>query len=112
MLIQAECWNTFGDLGAAVRATRRKKVEAQDHALATAISGSAPYRVATVWVVRSSETNRRLLARYPQIIDATFAGSSRRWERALVEGREPPIDDGLVWFDAATRRLTAWGRRP
>ena len=106
VLIQTECWNTFGDLGAAVRATNRKAVEAAAHAIATTPGDAEPYRVATVWVVRAGAANRRLLAGYPHIIDAAFPGSSRRWVQALTAGAEPPTEPGVVWFDPATRRLT------
>jgi hypothetical protein len=62
--IHVECWNTFGDLGAAVRATNRKVAEA---------AATWPDdRIATVWVVRASAANRALLARFPHIIDAAF----------------------------------------
>lgn len=105
-LIQAECWNTFGDLGAALRATNRKTAEAAAHAIATIARDAEPYRVATVWIVRASATNRRLLATYPHIIDAAFPGSSRRWVAALEHGEPPPVDPGMVWFDPATGRLT------
>ncbi len=105
-LIQAECWNTFGDLGAAIRATNRKIAEAKAHAIATSGGDAEPYRVATVWVVRASATNRDLLARYPHIIDASFPGSSRAWVRCLSEGGVPPVEPGLVWFDPVTGRLT------
>lgn len=97
--ILAECWNTFGDLGAASRATHRKAAEA--HAT------WPDDRVATVWVVRATAANRALLARYPHILDASFPGSSRRWVRALTDGDiAPPSEPGLVWFDPATGRLT------
>jgi transcriptional regulator with XRE-family HTH domain len=106
VLIQVECWNTFGDFGAAVRATNRKMSEAAAHAIATAPGDTDAYRVASVWVVRATAANRRLLARYPHIVDAAFPGSSRRWAKALAAGGEPPIQPGIVWFDPATRRLT------
>ena len=106
VLIQTECWNTFGDLGAAIRASNRKAVEAAAYAIATGRSDTEPYRIATVWVVRASASNRALLARYPHIIDAAFPGSSRRWVAALTVGAEPPADPGLVWFDTGTGRLT------
>ena len=100
--ILAECWNTFGDIGAATRATHRKHAEA---------AATWPDdRIATVWVVRTSAANRSLIARYPHIIDASFSGSSRRWIRAFVDGDEPPMEPGLVWFDPATDRLTEWRR--
>ena len=105
-LIQVECWNTFGDLGAAIRATNRKSAEASAHAIATTPGDAEPYRVATVWVVRATATNRRLLATYPHIIDAAFPGSSRNWSRALTDGASPPAEPGLVWFDPATGRVT------
>jgi transcriptional regulator with XRE-family HTH domain len=105
-LIQVECWNTFGDLGAAIRATNRKAAEAAAHAIATFTRDAEPYRVATVWVVRATATNRRLLATYPHIIDAAFPASSRTWCRALTDGAAPPTEPGFVWFDPSTGRLT------
>jgi transcriptional regulator with XRE-family HTH domain len=96
--ILAECWNSFGDLGAAVRATNRKQHEAQ--------ATWPEDRIATVWVVRATAANRAVIARYPHIIDAAFPGSSRRWIRALTHGEPPPAEPGLVWFDPATGRLT------
>lgn len=105
VLIQTECWNTFGDLGGAMRATNRKAVEAAAHAIATTTGDAEPYRVATVWIVRASATNRRLVANYPHIIDAAFPGSSRRWVAALTLGEPPPPQPGLVWFDPGTRRI-------
>jgi len=105
-LIQVECWNTFGDLGAAIRATNRKAAEAAAHAIAATPGDTEPYRVATVWVVRATATNRRLLATYPYMIDAAFPGSSRSWCRALTDGTAPPAEPGIVWFDPSTGRLT------
>ncbi len=90
--ILAECWNTFGDLGVAVRATTRKAAEA---------AATWPDdRIATVWVVRATAANRALLARYPNTVDAAFPGSSRAWVAALTSGAEPPDEPGIVWFDA------------
>jgi hypothetical protein len=96
--IHVECWNTFGDLGAAVRATNRKVAEAR--------ATWPDDRIATVWVVRATAANRALLARFPHVIDAAFPGSSRAWVRALTTGTAPPDQPGLVWFDPATGRLT------
>jgi transcriptional regulator with XRE-family HTH domain len=106
VLIQAECWNSFGDLGAAIRATNRKTAEAMAHAIATQVADTEPYRVATVWIVRGTPANRALLARYPHIVEAAFPGSSRGWCRALTHGATPPVEPGLIWFDPATHRLT------
>ena len=95
--ILAECWNTIGDLGAATRATNRKRHEAE--------ATWPDDRVSTVWVVRATAANRALLDRFPHVIDAAFPGSSRRWVRALTTGDAPPRESGLVWFDPATGRL-------
>jgi transcriptional regulator with XRE-family HTH domain len=95
--IHVECWNTFGDLGAAVRATNRKQAEA---------AATWPDdRIATVWVVRASAANRAILARFPHIIDAAFPGSSRAWVRALERGMAPPATPAIVWLDPGTGRL-------
>ncbi len=106
VLFIEEAWNTFGDVGAALRSTRRKEAEAAD--LAATIDDGPPFRVATVWVVRASATNRATLGRYPEIVRSVFPGSSRDWTRALTSAAAPPTQPGLVWYDPATRRLHEW----
>lgn len=106
VLIVEEAWNTFADLGAATRSTARKAVEAAD--LASTIDDGAPFRVASVWVVRPSATNRMLVARYPQVFQSAFPGSSRLWVTSLATGSTPPSEPGLVWLDPGTARLTEW----
>lgn len=104
VLILVEAWNTFGDLGAGIRSTTRKLAEA------TESERTPGDRVATVWVVRASAANRSVASRYPNLLATTFDGSSRAWVRCLAEGGPPPDRPGLVWFDPATQRLTAWHR--
>jgi transcriptional regulator with XRE-family HTH domain len=108
VLIIEEAWNTFGDIGAAVRATHRKQAEAQD--LAATIDDGPPYRVATLWVVRESAANRAILSRFPEILRSAFPGSSRTWASALTTGHAPPAEAGLVWYDPALRRIREWRR--
>lgn len=108
-LILVECWNTVGDLGAAIRSSERKRADAE--ALAAASWGDEPATVGMVWVVRASAANRALVARYPQIFAARFPGSSAGWVRALIEGAPPPSEPGLVWCDIAATRILAWRRR-
>jgi transcriptional regulator with XRE-family HTH domain len=109
VLIIEEAWNTFGDIGATIRATHRKEAEATD--LAATIDDGPSYRVATVWVVRASGTNRAVVRRYPEVLAGAFPGSSRGWAEAMTSGAAPPREVGLVWFDPGTRRLHEW-RRP
>ena len=109
VLIVEEAWNTFGDVGAAARSTARKRAEAAD--LAATIDDGAPYRVASVWVVRPSATNRSLLARFPGIFSAACPGSSRSWMHALTSADAPPEAPGLVWLDPSSGRVTEWRRR-
>lgn len=109
-LIIQEAWNTFGDIGAAIRSTHRKEAEGSD--LATVMADDdGPTRVATVWIVRATAANRSLVARYPHVFATTFSGSSSAWARAVVDGAPPPVRPGLIWFDPATRRITAWRHR-
>jgi transcriptional regulator with XRE-family HTH domain len=118
LLILVECWNTFSDLGAAIRSTNRKLAEAAE--LAIAIGDGRPHRVAGCWVVRDLERNRRLLASYPELFASRFPGSSALWVKALTgtsgsgsgSRPEPPLELGLVWCDAQATRLFAWRRRP
>ena len=108
VLFIEEAWNTFGDVGAAVRSTNRKAAEATD--LAATIDDGPDYRVAMVWVVRDSAGNREIVGRYPEIIAAAFPGSSRDWVRALTTSAAPPKRAGLVWYDASRHRLHEWRR--
>jgi hypothetical protein len=87
VLILQEAWNTFGDIGAAIRSTNRKAAEAAD--LAAAMDDGLPYRVASVWVIRPSATNRGLVARYQEIFASAFPGSSRMWARGRSEPEVP-----------------------
>lgn len=108
LLLVVECWNTIGDIGAAARSTNRKVAEAE--AVAIALGGDRPHRVAACWVVRATRRNRELVARYTEVFGARFPGSSRAWVRALAEGGEPPTEPGLVWCDAGTTRVFEWRR--
>lgn len=108
-LVLCECWNSFGDIGAAARSTARKCAEAD--AFATAIWGNTPYRVASCWVVRDTNRNRALVRRYPEVFAARFPGSSQGWVLALTTGTEAPRQPGLTWCDRDATRLFAWRRR-
>lgn len=108
-LILAECWNTIGDIGAAVRTSDRKRADLEDLAIARWGPGAA---VGLVWVARATARNRALSARYPEVFAARFPGSSRAWVRALADGGSLPTERGLVWCDPAATRLFAWRRRP
>ena len=103
VLIIEEAWNTFGDIGAAIRATNRKSAEALD--LAATIDDGPPYRVAIVWIIRDSAANREIIGRYPEIVQAAFPGSSRGWVDALTRGTAPPEAKGFAWYDPATNRV-------
>jgi transcriptional regulator with XRE-family HTH domain len=109
-LVLVECVNTFGDIGASVRSSDRKRAEAANHAIAISPTERA-YSVHTCWVVRATRANRALVARYPHIFASRFPGSSARWVAALTTGATPPDEPGLVWADVAGTRLFAW-RRP
>ena len=110
LLIVEEAWNTFGDIGAAIRSTHRKPAEAGD--LAATIDGGQPYRVAAVWVVRASAANRALVHRYPEVFANAFPGSSRAWVRALTSNVAPPLAPGLVWADPTNAWIFEWRRPP
>ena len=106
-LVVVECWNTFGDVGAAVRTSRRKLREAADAAIAR--WGRAA-RADLIWVVRDSARNRELVRRYPASFAAMFSGSSHAWAAALTSGSMPPDEPGLVWCVPASGRVHAWRR--
>ena len=106
-LIQAECWNTIGDVGAAARSSVRKLAELQDVATARWGEGGS---TGLVWIVRATARNRALIARYPEVFASRFPGSSRGWVDALTTGSAPPSEPGLLWCDVGATRLFAWRR--
>jgi DNA-binding XRE family transcriptional regulator len=109
-IIVDECWNTFGDIGAAARSSDRKAAEAE--AFATARWGEEPHQVGLVWTVRATAANRALIGRYPEVFAARFPGSSAGWVAALTQGAPAPKEPGLIWCDVATTRLFPWRRSP
>ena len=108
-LVLVECWNTIGDLGAAVRSTNRKLVEAEGWA--ATIDGGRGYAVSSCWVVRATARNRALASRYPEVLASRFPASSSGWTRALTTAADPPDGLGFVWCDVGATKLFAW-RRP
>jgi transcriptional regulator with XRE-family HTH domain len=103
--IEVECWNTFGDIGAASRSSNRKVAELQQAAVAR---WGEDARAALVWVVRDAARNMALIARYPEVFAARFPGSSRAWVAALTEGGPIPTEPGLAWCDVRRGRIYAW----
>lgn len=114
-LILCECWNSFGDVGAAARSASRKLAEAE--AFATAIWGDAMHLVTSCWVVRDTRRNRELVRRYPEVFRSMCPGSSAAWVRALTWARSadgvniPPAEPGLIWSDVGATRVFAWRQR-
>jgi transcriptional regulator with XRE-family HTH domain len=105
-LVLVECWNTFGDLGAAARSSDRKVAEAAG--LAVVLGGDrGAFEVGLCWVVRDTARNRELVARYHHIFDSRFPGSSTRWVKTLTVGAPMADQPGLVWCDARATRLFA-----
>lgn len=105
-MVLVECWNAFGDVGAAARSTDRKLAEAQEPATAVAADGGA-FTVGACWVVRDTARNRELTIRYPNLFASRFPGSSAAWVRALTERASLPTAPGLVWCDVNATRLFA-----
>jgi hypothetical protein len=105
-IVIVECWNTFGDIGAAARSSNAKVRDEEQHAVAVAADGS-PFTVQLVWVVRDTKANRELIARYPQAFAARLPRSSTAWLKALTTRTAPPTESGLVWCDLDSTRLFA-----
>ena len=109
-IVVVECWNTFGDLGAASRSGNAKVADEELRAVAIAGEGR-PFRVGLVWVVRNTKANREVLARYPGFFESRLPGSSARWIDTIGETAAMPPGPGLVWCDLHATRLLA-RRRP
>jgi transcriptional regulator with XRE-family HTH domain len=101
--IVIECWNTFGDIGAAARSTARKVAELE----ALVARWGEDIAVSSVWIVRDTARNRELIARYPEVFRSRFPGSSVAWVAALTAGGPIPTDAGLVWCDLRATRIFA-----
>lgn len=108
-IVLVECWNAFTDVGAAIRSTDRKAVDAS--MVAAARWGEAANQVHVLWIVRATKRNRALVGRYPSIFATRFPGSSLAWVRAVGGGLEPPAERGLAWCDLAVTRIVPWRRR-
>ena len=63
------------------------------------------YRVAVCWLLVDTAANRRLVARYPEILQSRFPGSSLGWVRCLDEGSPPPEEAGIAWIDPQAGRI-------
>ncbi len=109
-IVVVEIWNRLDDLGAAVRSTSRKQVEADGLAVLAAGDGS-PYRVASCWLLVDTAANRRLVARCPEIFRARFGGSSMGWAHCLVDGAAPPADPGMAWIETRAGRIVSMRHR-
>ncbi len=107
VVVICECWNTLGDIGAALRSTDRKRAE-----MSAAAAGrwGPDARAASVWVVRATARNRALLARYPEVFQSRFPASSRAWVAALTGAGQVPEEPGLIWTDVGATRLLEWRR--
>lgn len=102
--IVIECWNTFGDVGAAARSTARKVAELGE-LIAHRWGGDG--RISSVWIVRDTARNRRLVATYPEVFRSRFPCSSTAWVRVLTVGGDVPAEPGLVWCDLNATRIFA-----
>src|SRR5262245_9353633 len=106
-LVIAECWNTFGNLGAASRSSNRKVADAESKAVAIAGDGD-PFEVGLCWIVRDTKANRELANKYAHMFESRFPGSSHAWVRALtVRGEAMPREPGLIWCDNPGTRMFA-----
>ncbi len=105
-IVIVECWNTFGDLGAAARSGNSKVRDEEQRAVATGGDGAA-FTVGLVWVVCDTSANRRLVSRYPELFAARLPGSSAGW-MGVINGRGPmPSAPGLIWCAVNSSRLFA-----
>jgi transcriptional regulator with XRE-family HTH domain len=102
LLILAEIWNRFDDLGAAARTMSRKVAEAT----VLAATHDPPDRVVWCWLLVDTAANREIVRTYPAVIKAIFDGSSQAWVQAFTGGSEPPGRPGIVWIQPRQGRLT------
>ena len=97
-IVLVEIWNRLDDLGAAVRSSDRKLAEVAQRQTRQDAIGSC-------WLLVDTAANREIIHRYPSIVRARFAASSRSWVAALSITAAVPIHPGIAWIDIGSRRL-------
>ena len=105
-----ECWNTFGDLGAAARSSNQKIRDEELRAVAIAGDGE-PFGSAWCGSCAIRRQTAQLIARYPGIFQARLPGSTVGWLKTLTDRGPMPAQPGLIWCDVKATRLFA-RRRP
>ena len=64
-----------------------------------------PTAIALCWLLVDTGANRRLVGRYPEIMQNRFPGSSVAWTRCIVDGTAPPDEPGCAWIDPRSERV-------
>lgn len=105
-IVIVECWNTFGNVGGAARSSNAKVSQALEQAVAIA-GDRDPFTVNVVWVIRDTQANRELLARYAHVFAAKLPGPSAAWVAAVTTDAPVPERPGLIWSDVNATRLFA-----
>lgn len=103
-MLVVQVWNTFGDLGSAVRGFDRELAATAEVA---AGMGFPDATITGCWAVVDNRANRALVARYPEFFATRFPGSSFAWARAIRTGAPPPQAAGIVWLDLRRGELVA-----
>lgn len=99
-----EVFDWLPDVGDAFRSWDRKLATVEGRAIARA--GPASIRASGIWVLRSTRTNRRLVAEFRSLFRARFPGSAAAWLACLDAGDRPmPAAPALVWITVAGDRL-------
>ena len=107
-LILNECWNTFGNINAAVRQHPPQNRRGEP------ACGHAWWRrrgICRCGVLDRSRhaTKSRTDRSLPEVFATAFPASSSAWVRALTTPAAPvPTETGLVWSDVQANRLFPW----
>jgi transcriptional regulator with XRE-family HTH domain len=93
--ILVEVWDWFDDVGASLRSLDSKR---DALALRLANEHGGDWTVRSVFVVRRTRRNERLLAELRPLFAARFPASAIEWIGTLSNpGRDLPAADGLLW---------------
>jgi transcriptional regulator with XRE-family HTH domain len=96
--VVAEIWDWFDDVGAGLRSLDGKREAIRARLERDGGSGSQPWRVRCLYVVRQTRRNQQLLADLRALFAARFPASSTAWLRALGDpDAAMPHGHGLLW---------------
>lgn len=101
--IVVEIWNSFDDVGGAMRG-----LDGKVSAIEARLGGQRAWQIQGLFIDCATRRNRQLVTELGSMIAARFPGNARVWLSALTDpAQRLPEGDGLLWSDRAGTSLKA-----